>query len=165
MIRRYVLCVLVTNAAGVLYKVSGLFSRRGYNIHSLSVGETQNPDISRITIELLGDEKLLEQIKKQLDKLTEVIKIKSVRSSDTIYKELMLVKVKATAKNRADIIAICEVFRTKIVDVAKNSLIIEITGAPEKNYALTKMLEDYGIIEIARTGITAMERGENNIYN
>lgn len=163
MIRRYVLSVLVKNNAGVLSKVVGLFSRRGYNIRSLSVGETHDSKISRITIELMGDEQVLEQIKKQLAKLIDVIKVKSIRSSTSVYKELILVKLRAKSSERAGIIELCDIFRTKIVDVNKESMIIELAGTPEKNAALIELLEEYGIMEMARTGITALERGESVI--
>lgn len=164
MIRRYVLSILVKNNAGVLSKVVGLFSRRGYNIRSLSVGETHNSAISRITIEVMGDEQVLEQIKKQLAKLIDVIKVKSIRSSSSVYKELILVKVRARQSQRAGIIELCDIFRTKIVDVDKESMIIELSGSPEKNAALIDLLAEYGIMETARTGITALERGESVIY-
>ena len=163
MIRRYVLSILVKNNAGVLSKVVGLFSRRGYNIRSLSVGETHDTKISRITIEVMGDEQVLEQIKKQLAKLIDVIKVKAIRSSTSVYKELILVKVSAKPNERAGIIELCDIFRTKIVDVNKESMIIELSGTPEKNAALIGLLEEYGIMETARTGITALERGENVI--
>ncbi len=165
MVRRYVLIILVKNTSGVLSKVTGLFSRRGYNIRSLSVGETQDPSISRITIELVGDEHVLEQIKKQLTKLVDVVKVKAIRSKSSVYKELILVKVKADAKKRAGIIELCDIFHTKIVDVCAKSVVIELSGSPEKNAALVKLLEEYGILEISRTGITAIERGETTIYD
>ncbi|MEF9864165.1 MAG: acetolactate synthase small subunit [Christensenellaceae bacterium] len=165
MVRRYVLSILVKNASGVLSKVTGLFSRRGYNIRSLSVGETHDEKLSRITIELAGDEHVLEQIKKQLTKLVDVVTIKGLRSASSVYKELILVKVNADAKKRANIIELCDIFRTKIVDVAANTMIIELSGAPEKNAALLNLLDEYGIIEMARTGITAIERGEASIHD
>ncbi|BDF59760.1 acetolactate synthase small subunit [Christensenellaceae bacterium] len=165
MIRRYVLSVLVQNTSGVLSKVTGLFSRRGYNIRSLSVGETHDPKVSRITIEMVGDEAVLEQIQKQLDKLVDVITIKGLRSSTSVYKELILVKVKAPDKKRANIIELCDIFRTKIVDISKDTMIIELTGSPEKNKALMDLLAEYGIIEMARTGITALERGESSLHD
>ncbi|MEA4854511.1 MAG: acetolactate synthase small subunit [Christensenella sp.] len=162
--RRYVLSVLVQNTSGVLAKVSGLFSRRGYNIRSLSVGETHDPKVSRITIEMVGDESVLEQIQKQLEKQVYVITIKGLRSASSVYKELILVKVKANAKRRASIIELCDIFRTKIVDVSKDTIIIELTGSPEKNNALLDLLDEYGIIEMARTGITALERGSGSLH-
>ncbi|WP_066649746.1 acetolactate synthase small subunit [Christensenella timonensis] len=163
--RRYVLSVLVQNTSGVLSKVTGLFSRRGYNIRSLSVGETHDPQVSRITIEMVGDEAVLEQIQKQLNKLVDVITIKGLRSSTSVYKELILVKVKAPDKKRANIIELCDIFRTKIVDISKETMIIELTGSPEKNKALLDLLAEYGIIEMSRTGITALERGESSLHD
>lgn len=165
MIRRYVLIVLVRNASGVLSKVTGLFSRRGFNIRSLSVGETMDPAVSRITIEIMGDERILEQIKKQLRKLVDVQKVRSIRSKESVYKELILVKIRAGAKDRAGIIELCDIFRTRIVDTGNRSLVIEMAGSPEKNAALLKLLEEYDIMEISRTGITAMERGAQTIYD
>jgi acetolactate synthase-1/3 small subunit len=165
MIRRYVISILVNNTSGVLAKVIGLFSRRGYNIRSLSVGETQDPAVSRITIELVGDEYILEQIKKQLTKLVDVIKVKAIRSRSSVYKELVLVKVKAPSSKRAGIIELCDIFKTKIVDICNGSLVVELAGSPEKNNALIELLGDYGIIEMSRTGITAIERGTASIYD
>ena len=164
MVRRYVLSILVKNTSGVLFKVTGLFSRRGYNIRALSVGETMDPKISRITIELVGDEYILEQIKKQLSKLVDVVKVKAIRSAHSVYKELILAKVRVGPKGRAGIIELCDIFRTRIVDTGRNSVIIEMSGSPEKNAALLRLLEEYEILEISRTGITAMERGETTIY-
>ncbi len=165
MVRRYVVSILVKNTAGVLAKTIGLISRRGYNIHSLSVGETHDPDFSRITIELMGDESELEQVKKQFTKLVDVIKVKAIRSSGSVYKELLLVKVKANAKTRAGVIELCDIFRTKIVDVNSKSMVIEMSGAPEKNKALVNLLKEYGILELSRTGITAIERGPGTILD
>lgn len=165
MVRRYVLSILVKNTSGVLSKVTGLFSRRGYNIRSLSVGETHDSEVSRITIELVGDESVLEQIKKQLGKLIDVVRVKAIRSKDSVYRELILVKVKADAKHRAPIIELCDIFRTKIVDIGKSSMTIELSGTPEKNSALIDLLDDHGIIELSRTGITALERGEQSLHD
>ncbi|HBU11337.1 MAG TPA: acetolactate synthase small subunit [Clostridiales bacterium] len=163
--RRYVLSVLVKNTSGVLNKVTGLFSKRGYNIRSLSVGETDDPESSRITIELVGDEQILEQIKKQLNKLIDVVKVKGIRSRSSVYKELVLVKVAADASKRAGIIELCDIFRTKIVDISKKTLVVELAGTPEKNEALIALLSEYGILEMARTGITALERGDSSIHD
>lgn len=165
MVRRYVLSVLVKNAAGVLSKVTGLFSRRGFNIRSLSVGETTDPNVSRITIEINGDEYILEQIKKQLNKLVDVVKVKSIRSNKSVYKELVLAKVRADPHDRAGIIELCDIFHSKIVDTGRHSLIIEMSGSPEKNKALLSLLSEYEVLEMSRTGITAMERGAETIYD
>ncbi|MBQ0052818.1 MAG: acetolactate synthase small subunit [Treponema sp.] len=157
---RYVLSVLVENHAGVLSRVSGLFSRRGYNIDSLTVCETYNPGQSRMTIVVPGDEYILEQIVKQLSKLVEVISITHCKKEDTCEREMALIKVKAEGTTRAEIIQACEVFRAHIVDVAINSVIIEATGSSDKLSSLIRFLEPFGILELVKTGLTAMGRGE-----
>ena len=139
---RYTLSVLVENNPGVLSRVVGLFSRRGFNIHSLSVGTTQDPQVSRITIEVNGDAQIVEQVSKQLSKIMEVIKIKTLRDSE---------------------IVITNVFRAKIVDISPNTLTIELTGHNTKLNAFIDLVEPYGIEEIARTGMTALERGANTL--
>ena len=158
--RRYVLSVLVQNNSGVLARVSGLFGRRGYNISSLTVGETLNRRYSRMTIELYGNEATLEQIKKQLGKLVEVEKIAEIEPSSAVFRELMLVKVHAEAGSRAGIIELCNVFHAKIADLFPSTATIEATNKSEANNALLDLLEEYGIIEIARTGIAGLQRGE-----
>lgn len=160
---KHTLSVLVENHAGVLSRVSGLFSRRGFNIDSLAVGVTENPDISRMTIVVDGDEYIVEQVSKQLNKLVDVIKIKQLDKADSVSRELALIKVDATAETRAEIIQIVEIFRAKIVDVSKNTLTIEISGATEKVAALEDMLKQFGIKEIVRTGSIAIERGNKYI--
>lgn len=161
--KRYVLSVLVENHSGVLSRVSGLFSRRGYNIDSLTVGVTEDPNISRMTIVVKGDKYIVEQIKKQLNKLIDVIKVIELKPESSVYRELILIKVSATTKQRAEIIEIVNVFRGRIVDVVNDSLIIELTGDESKIEALINMLEPYGIKEIIRTGLTALERGNKVI--
>lgn len=161
--KKYVLSVLVRNSFGVLSRVSGLFSRRGFNIDSLTVGKTQDEKISRMTISIVGDDDDLDQVIKQLNKLEDVIRIINTRSFDTVYRELVLIKVKATANERSAINEIVKIFRCKIVDIAKESLSIELTGDESKINALIDLVRDYGIKEIARTGITALERGEKDI--
>ena len=153
---RYTLSVLVENNPGVLSRVVGLFSRRGFNIHSLSVGTTQDPQVSRITIEVNGDAQIVEQVSKQLSKIMEVIKIKTLRDSE-------IVKVKVTPKTRSEVIEITNVFRAKIVDISPNTLTIELTGHNTKLNAFIDLVEPYGIEEIARTGMTALERGANTL--
>ncbi|WP_058486618.1 acetolactate synthase small subunit [Defluviitalea phaphyphila] len=161
--KRHVLSILVENHSGVLSRVSGLFSRRGYNIDSLSVGETEDPNVSRMTIVVRGDEYILEQIKKQLNKLIDVIKVIELKENQSVYRELMLIKVEADKNQRPEIIEIVNIFRGKIVDVASESLMIEITGDEEKISALINMLKPYGIKEMIRTGLTALERGNKQI--
>jgi len=157
--KRYVISVLVENHSGVLSRVSGLFSRRGYNIDSLTVGVTEDPELSRMTIVVRGDEYILEQIEKQLAKLVEVVSIKQCDSSATVVRELALIKVKAEGTSRVGVIETANIFRARIVDVAVDSLIIEATGSEEKIASFIRLLEPFGIKELVRTGLTAMERG------
>ncbi len=155
----YVLSVLVENKSGVLSRVSGLFSRRGFNIDSLTVCETYNPGQSRMTIVVNGDEYVLEQIEKQLSKLVEVISISHCKKETTCEREMALIKVKAEGTQRAVIIETCEIFRAHIVDVAFDSVIVEATGSEDKIESLIRLLEPYGILELVKTGLTAMGRG------
>ena len=156
---RFVLSVLVENKAGVLSRVSGLFSRRGYNIDSLTVCETSNPDNSRMTIVVRGDEYILEQIQKQLAKLIEVITIEKCERDTSCQRELALIKVKAEGAKRSAIIEICEIFRAHIVDVGIESLVVEATGSEDKIASLIRLLEPYGILEYVKSGLTALDRG------
>lgn len=158
---RHVLSVLVENESGVLSRVAGLFSRRGYNIDSLSVGETEDPLFSRITIVVHGDDLIIEQIMRQLDKLVEVKKISDLPSDKSVFRELALVKVQTPAEKRAFVIEIAEIFRANIVDVAKESLTIELIGDGSKIKAFLELVEPYGVKEIARTGLTALGRGDH----
>lgn len=158
--RKQVYSLLVDNNPGVLSRIAGLFSRRGYSIDSITSGVTTDERFTRITVVAAGDELILSQIQKQVRKLEEVIEIKRLEDSEAVYRELMLVKVRADASQRAGIIAIADVFRAKIVDVEKESLIVEITGNQSKVEALLQLLEGYEILEMARTGITALARGE-----
>ena len=160
---KYTLSVVVENQPGVLAKVVGLFSRRGFNIDSLAVGPTQEDDISRITIEVTGNEQTVEQIAKQLSKLIDVIKIKTLKENDVVKRCLVLIKVRSNSKTRSEIIEISNIFRANIIDVNVNTLTIETTGADKKIQALIDMLEPFGIEEIARTGITALERGSGTL--
>ncbi len=160
---KHLLSVLVQNHAGVLSRVSGLFSRRGFNIDSLAVGVTEDPKISRITIVVDGDDYTVDQVTKQLNKLIDVLKIKRLEKSDSVSRELALIKVSATTETRAEIIQIVEIFRAKIVDVSKTTLTIEAAGSSDKVTALEDMLKQYGIVEIVRTGTIAIERGNKYI--
>lgn len=160
---KHTLSVLVENHAGVLSRVAGLFSRRGFNIDSLAVGVTVKPEISRMTIVVDGDDYIVEQVSKQLNKLINVIKIKQLEKTDSVNRELALIKVKADTSTRGEIIQIVEIFRAKIVDVSKNTVTIEISGGAEKVKALEDMLTQFGICEIVRTGIIAIERGSSSI--
>ncbi len=160
---KYTLSVLVENNAGVLSRVVGLFTRRGFNIHSLSVGPTADEEISRITIEVKGDVYMVEQVSKQLSKIMEVIKIKTLKDSEMVKRGLVLVKIKSSTKNRGEIIEIANIFRANIIDISTGTVTAELTGSDQKIEAFLKMVEPYGIEEIARTGMTALERGANTL--
>ena len=156
---KQVLAVLVENKAGVLTRVAGLFSRRGFNIESIAVGETMEEGISRMIITLDGDEAQVEQVEKQLNKLINVLKVVNLSHEPTVARELMLIKVKAEPQTRSDIQQIVGTFRGKVVDVSLNSLIIEVTGNDEKLEAIKMLLQQFGIQEVARTGLVALVRG------
>ena len=156
---KIVLSLLVGNSAGVLSRIAGLFSRRGYNIDSLTVGETEVPSVSRMTVVAEGDESVLEQIEKQLRKQYDVIDIKVLPRDASVTRELILIKVAADAGNRQQIIAIADIFRAKIVDVSEDSMIMEMTGTQSKIQAFINLLNGYTIKEVARTGITGLSRG------
>ena len=160
---RIVLSLLVDNTAGVLARVAGLFSRRGYNIESLTVGVTADPRYSRMTVVSLGDQTVLEQIKNQLNKLEDVRDIKELQPDRSVYRELMMVKVRANAADRQSVSAISSIFRATIVDVGKDSLTVMLTGDQSKLDALINLLEDYEILELACTGLTGLERGAEDI--
>lgn len=156
--KKYLLSVLVENHPGILAKVAGLFSRRGFNIDSLAVGLSEQPGLSRITIVVNGDEAMVEQVARQLDKLIDVIRIDVMEPARAVQRELVLVKVTSPAAVRSEIIQTAEIFRAKIIDVAQESLTLEITGPSEKVDAFINLLEPYGITKIARTGAIALER-------
>jgi acetolactate synthase-1/3 small subunit len=160
---RYVVSILVVNEPGVLSRISGLFSRRGYNIESLTVGRTENPEVSRITVSLSCDTSTLEQIIKQSQKLYVVLGVEELKTKDSVYRELALVKVRANEEARSPIRGVVDIFRASIVDIAPESLIVEITGDGDKIDAFIKLVEPYGIIEMTRTGLTALGRGSQGI--
>lgn len=162
---RIVLSILVANSFGVLNRVSGLFSRRGYNIDSLTVGTTEDDTISRITVVAQGDELVLEQITKQLKKLEDVYEVQALPKSSSVYRELVLIKVKAKANERADLVSIVDIFRARIVDVSPSSVVIEVTGDEPKVSALLAMLDGFKIIEIVRTGLSGISRGLDSLNN
>ncbi len=157
--RRVVFSILVDNTAGVLSRIAGLFSRRGYNIDSLTVGTTADPRYSRATVVAKGDEIILEQIEKQLNKLVDVIDVKRLEPDSSICRELIMLKLKVTEEERQAVVAVVNIFRANIVDVAKNSLIIELTGDQSKVDAFIDLLSGYEVLELARTGITGLSRG------
>ena len=162
--KKRVLSILVDNTAGVLSRVAGMFSRRGYNIDSLTVGVTADPKYSRMTVVCSGDELILDQITKQLEKLVDVLHIKVLKSGNRVNRELVLIKVKADSKQRKEIIQLVDVFRANIVDISKDSVIIELTGGPNKLGAFVELLEGHEILELARTGMTGLSRGMNDVY-
>ena len=155
----HIISTLVSNRPGVLARVAGLFSSRGYNIHSLTVGETESPDVSRMTITVSGDEATLEQIRKQLGKVIDVIKVQDFSGRDFVQRDLMLVKVSVPAAKRGEILELCQIFRGKIVDIGARHVIIEMAGPEAKIEALLQLLRPYGIKEVARSGRIAMLRG------
>lgn len=158
-----ILSILVHNSSGVLTRVSSLFARRGYNIDSLTVGPTNDPEISRMTVVAQGDEHILEQIEKQLRKLEDVIEIFTLPRDSSVYRELVLVKVESDVSTRADIVSIVDIFRAKIVDVSPDSMVIEITGDHSKVNGLLTMLDGFNIVEIVRTGLAGISRGLNDL--
>ena len=155
--------LLVDNASGVLSRIAGLFSRRGYNIDSLTVGVTADPRYSRMTIVSSGDDLTLDQIGKQLEKLEDVRDLKILRENESVTRELVLIKIKASQENRQNIISIANIFRAKIVDVGINSLVIELIGTDSKLKAFSELLEGYEILELARTGLTGLSRGMDDV--
>ncbi len=158
--QRYTVGVLVDNEPGVLSRVSGLFFRRGFNIESLAVGPTQDAEVSRITIVVLGDEAHIEQLVQQLYKLICVQKVQVMREKNAVERQLLLVKVRAGIAEREGLMRLVDIFKAKVLDVTRSSMILQITGDNEKLSALMSLLEDYGITELVRTGIVALERGE-----
>ncbi|MGN1188114.1 MAG: acetolactate synthase small subunit [Lachnospiraceae bacterium] len=157
--KQRVFSLLVENEAGVLSRIAGLFSRRGYNIDSLTVGVTENPELSRMTVAASGDDEVLDQIEKQLSKLIDVKEIEVLPDGASVCRELVLCRVKCNPDKRPQIIAIAEVFRAKIVDVAPDSVMIELTGNEAKLSAFLGLLEGYEILDLARTGLTGLKRG------
>ncbi|MBQ7066028.1 MAG: acetolactate synthase small subunit [Lachnospiraceae bacterium] len=155
--------LLVDNTPGVLSRISGLFSRRGYNIESITAGVTADPKFTRITIVTSGNDEILDQIEKQVGKLVDIRDIKELKPGESVYRELCLIKVKASPTERQGVIAIADVFRAKIIDVCTESLIVELTGNQEKIEAFINLLEGYEILELARTGIAGLGRGIENV--
>jgi len=160
---RHTLAVLVDNKPGVLSRVSGLFSRRGFNIESLAVGMTEDPEISRMTIVVRGDDRVLAQVTSQLGKLIDVISVCDIPSSESVDRELVLIKVSADATTRSEIMQIVDIFRAKIIDVGAETLIIEVTGDRGKVRAIERMLKRFGIRELVRTGMVAMNRSTKTV--
>ena len=163
--KKRVLQLLADNTSGVLSRISGLFSRRGYNIESITAGVTADPRYTRITIVTSGDNDILDQIEKQVSKLIDVRDIRELKPEDSVYRELIMVKVKATPEQRPGVIALTDVFRAKVVDITADSMIIELTGNQPKIEAFLNLLSDYEILELARTGIAGLARGAEDVIN
>ena len=161
--RKKVFQLLVDNTSGVLSRISGLFSRRGYNIESITAGVTADPRFTRITIVASGDDEILDQIEKQVAKLVDVRDIKELEPENSVSRELALIKGKTDSKERQGVIAVADIFRAKIIDVASDSLIVELTGNQAKIDAFINLLEGYEILELARTGIAGLGRGTENV--
>ena len=158
--KKMVLSVLVDNTAGVLARVAGLFSRRGYNIDSLTVGETENKNFSKMTIVVMGDDEILEQIEKQVAKLEDVREIIELKQDMSVCRELILCKVEVGSKDRQQVMSVVDIFRAKIVDISEDTLMIELTGNQAKLDAFIELLGDFKIKELVRTGITGLTRGK-----
>ncbi len=161
--QKKVLQLLVDNTSGVLSRISGLFSRRGYNVDSITAGVTADPRLTRITIVTSGDDEILDQIEKQVAKLIDVRNIKELKPDASVYRELALIKVRTSATQRQGVITIADIFRANIIDVSSESLIIELTGDQDKIDAFISLLEGYEILELARTGIAGLGRGVGNV--
>ena len=161
--RRQVYSLLVDNNPGVLSRIAGLFSRRGYSIDSITAGMTADSRFPRITVVSSGDELILSQIEKQVRKLEDVREIKLLKDDEAVYRELIMVKVRADAKQRPEVLSIADIFRAKIVDVEPESMMIELTGDQSKLEAFLNLLDGYEILELARTGITGLSRGIKDV--
>ena len=158
--KKKVFQLLVENTSGVLSRISGLFARRGYNIESITAGVTADPRVTRITIVATGDDEILEQIRRQLEKLVDVIEIKELKSHTTsVCRELILLKVEAKPEERDQLVSIVNIFRAKIIDVSEESMIIELTGNQAKVDAFLRLIHGFNLIEMARTGLTGLPRG------
>ena len=161
--KKYTISALVSNKSGVLTRVSGMFTRRGYNIESLTVCATEDPEISRLTIIIIGDEYMLYQMIKQMDKLEDVLKIGCANEFDCVYRDLALIKVTAQPEDRRLILEATEIYKAKVVDLSPDTMILEITGDPDKIEAFIKVIKPYGILEMQRTGVTVLARGKHTL--
>lgn len=159
--KQFVIGVIVSNVSGVLSRVSGMFTRRGFNIDCLTVGETESREFSRITVVFHGDEEIKERIVRQLEKLHDVKEVEILAPDETVIRDLLLIKVRNTPATRQDIMTAVEIFRSKIVDYSPTALICELTGETSKINAFIELMKPYGIMEMCRTGLVAIERGDN----
>ncbi len=160
---KHTIALIVENKPGVLVRIAGLFSRRSFNIDSLTVGATDKPDYSRMTITVEGDEEVLEQVTKQLNKLINVIRVSELAPAESVERELAIIKVAAKKEDRSEIMQIVSVFRAKIIDVSPRSIIVEVTGSEDKVEAMVRLLRQFGIKEMARTGKVSMVRGSRAV--
>jgi acetolactate synthase I/III small subunit len=158
----HIISLLVENQQGVLARISGLFSGRGYNLESITAGVTTDTTVTRITLACTGDDAVVEQIKKQLNRLIDVIKVTELTDVPTLNRELMLIKVSAKGRQRGEIIQVSDVFKAQVMDVGHDTMSVELTGTPEKIDDFAALLQPYGIVEIARSGVVAMERGRKS---
>ncbi|HJC51550.1 MAG TPA: acetolactate synthase small subunit [Candidatus Anaerostipes avistercoris] len=161
--KQIVLSILVENTPGVLSRVAGLFTRRGYNIDSITASPTQNEKFTRMTIAVSGDDMILLQIKNQLSKLEDVVKIFELKQNESVCRELILIKVRASKAEKQEIITIADIFRAKVVDVSTDTLMMELTGNVSKIEAFINLLNDFEILELVRTGMTGLNRGDNTV--
>ena len=161
--KKKVFQLLVDNTSGVLSRISGLFSRRGYNIESITAGTTADSRITRITIVASGDDEILEQIEKQVAKLVDVLDIRELEAGNSVFRELALIRVRVSANDRQGILSMADIFRANVIDVAKEALTIELTGSVEKIEAFLKLLDGYEILELARTGVAGLCRGPEGV--
>jgi len=160
---KQVLSILVHNQPGVLVRVAGMFSRRGFNIDSLAVGTTHNPDFSRITVVVCGDDSVVDQVTKQLGKLVEVVAIQLLPPDNAVRRGMAMIKI-AAGEKRSEVLKLAEVFRAGVVDVSENTVTLEVTGDEEKINAFAEVLSPYGVLELVRTGMIGLARGENTIH-
>ncbi|MDO5148089.1 MAG: acetolactate synthase small subunit [Oscillospiraceae bacterium] len=162
---KHIFSILVSNKPGVMTRVSSMFTRRGFNIDTLTVGETESPEFSRMTVSMIGDDYSKDQVVKQLSKLHDVKQVQVMERDETVTRELLLIKVKNDSSTRQDVLAAVDVFRSKIVDYSPDALCIEITGETTKINAFIELVKPFGIMEICRTGIVALERGSHCLRN
>lgn len=155
--------LLVENTSSVLSRVAGFFTRRGYNIDSIAAGVTMDPRFTRITVVAQGDDLILEQIEKQLRKMVDVLDVKKLEEGVSVCRELIMIKIRASAEERQAVIAVADIFRAKVVDVGVDSMIIELTGNQSKLEAFIQLVSDYEILELARTGVTGLSRGSDDV--
>lgn len=159
---KHVITTLVQNQPGVLAHVAGMFAARGFNIDSLVVARTENPDLSRMTIVVIGDDSVLEQVRKQLGKIVPIVKIRDFQGVDYVERDLMIIRVHVLPERRTELLSLVDLFRGRVVDVARKSVLIEVSGPENKLEAFTDLVRPYGILELARTGVIAMPRGRQS---